>query len=77
MSSPGKEYTIQRDGTIGIDLWGSKFKLPIRRVYVCAKILNYKRIKEKLQVLDIGDSLKVTFVPGSGGNSVADRLRSS
>lgn len=77
LSSPGKEYTIQRDGTIGIDLWGSKFKLPIRRVYVCAKILNYKRIKEKLQVLDIGDSLKVTFVPGSGGNSVEDRLRSS
>ena len=75
--SSGKEYTIQRDGTIEIELWGSKFKLPIRRLYVCATILNYERTKEKLQVLDIGDSLKVTFIPGSGGNSVKDRLRSS
>ena len=41
------------------------------------KVDSPERLKQKLQVLDIGDVIKITFVPGSGGNEVEDRLRSS
>lgn len=68
------EYGFQHDANIEIDLWGSKFVLPIRRLYVCVKIDHPERLKQKLQVLDIGDVIKITFVPGSGGNEVEDRL---
>lgn len=74
LHASNKEYRIQRDGTVKLDLWGKRFTLPISRIYFCAKIDNYEKLKQKLEVLDIGDTIKVKFVPGTGGNTVQDRL---
>lgn len=72
-----KEYKIQFDTTVELNLWGNKLLIPIRRLYICAKIENNKKLKQKIEVLDIGDSIKVTFIPGSGGNGVKDCLVTS
>lgn len=74
LNPSNKEYEIQFSTTIEADLFGNKLLVPVRRIYICAKPENYKKLKQKIEVLDVGDSTKVTFVPGSGGNRVEDRL---
>lgn len=68
------EYRFEQELTIGIDLWGSKIELPIVRTYICVKIDAPERFEQKLQVLDVGDTVKITLIPGSVGDKVEDRL---
>lgn len=77
LDGPNMEYTLEFNGTIKFNLWENKLVLPIKRRYVCVKFENYEKIKQKIAVLDIGDCIQVTFVPGSKGDKVEERLLTS
>lgn len=46
------------------------------RVYVCVRVKDLCKLKEKASVLDIGDQIKITFIPGENCDncSFIDRL---
>lgn len=71
------EYELQFDSNVQITLWEDEFVLPVRRQYACVKIDKREKLKQQLQISDIGDPIKITFVPGSEGNRVKDCLISS
>ena len=63
-------------GTVSISLWGQIYEIPIKRTFPYAAIKNKDSINRKLQVLDLGDPIKLSYVPGEPGNVMWDELDS-
>lgn len=59
-------YRFSYVGNITISLFNVRFNLLIKRVFDSMKIENIEKLKQKAEVLDCGDTIKITFVPGDG-----------
>lgn len=68
------ELCLTESGIVPIELFGSVYKIPITRTFPYVIIKDLERFYEKVQVLDPGDSIKITCVPGHTGNMVWDQL---
>lgn len=62
-------YWLQYSFLTDIELFGEKFQLPIQRKVECAVVYDLEKLKAKAQVLDIGDTIKVKFIPGNGNET--------
>jgi hypothetical protein len=51
-------------GTFHTELFGSPFDVRMARVFKCAHIVDYERVKKKVEVLDDGDELKIELQSG-------------
>ena len=71
-----QEFCIMLSGTVSISLWGQIYEIPIKRTFPYAAIKNKDSINRKLQVLDLGDPIKLSYVPGETGNVMWDELDS-
>ncbi len=61
------EYGLTYAGEGEFILFGAKIKLPLQRVIRRAKILDLKRLKEKINVLENGDEIKIKYIPAGEG----------
>jgi hypothetical protein len=55
-------------------LYGEKYQFTIRRTYECGKIKNLERLKKKAEVLDVGDKIKMEYIPNDGTGFFVDNL---
>ena len=56
-----------------IELFGASFEFRFMRSFKCAYIVDYEKVKKKVEILDDGDSIKLTFRAGED-SSVIDTL---
>lgn len=71
-----QEFCVMLSGTVSISLWGQIYEIPIKRTFPYASIKNKDSINRKLQVLDLGDPIKLSYIPGKTGNVMWDELDS-
>lgn len=61
-------YAIAYSGEVTFSFFNRNFTLPIIRKFECVKVKNLSRLKEKASILDIGDQIKIVYVPGGDKN---------
>lgn len=66
----GRPMALSYVGTITITLWGTEMTVDFMRTYKMAYIKDLEKTKRKVAVLDDGDTLKVTLIPGSDKTQV-------
>lgn len=64
--SDNTPFSLSYVGSFSATIYGQTFELPAIRTFNSVKYLNLERLKQKVSVLDIGDDIKVSFVPGDG-----------
>ncbi len=60
-------------GTAHVELFDAEFEFRYMRTYKCARIADFERIKQKMQVLDNGDSIRLVLRAGEN-KAVIDTL---
>lgn len=73
----GKEYRLELACNAKICLWDSEFIIPIIRTLNRVVVAEYDKVLKKIEVLDVGDVIKIKFIPGEYGMTVQDRLAPS
>lgn len=63
-------YTFSFVGTSHVDLFGAEFEFRFMRTFKCAQMVEYERVKRKVDVLDDGDNIKITFKAGEDNSSI-------
>lgn len=58
------EHCFSYVGTHCVNLFGAEFEFPFMQTLKHARFDNLEKIKKKLEVLDDGDSIRITFVSG-------------
>lgn len=58
------DYAIAYSAEGTFSVFNQEFKLPIVREIECVRVDNLSRLKEKVSILDIGDRVKIVYVPG-------------
>lgn len=70
------EFCFMASGTVSITLSEQSYELPIKRTFPYVAIKNQDHVRKKIQVLDVGDPIKITYIPGKSGNTMWDQLDS-
>lgn len=68
MSLNETAYTLAYSGEGFFSLFEQEFTIPIFREIESAKVEDLSRLKKKIEVLDVGDEIKVTYIPGVSGS---------
>jgi len=58
------KYSISYVGSIDIPLYGEQYHMPVARTYEQVQINDIAKSKQKAAVLDVGDTIKVVYIPG-------------
>lgn len=57
------QYSISYVGSVAISLYEEQYQFSIRRTYEKVQIKNLERLKKKVEVLDVGDLIKIEYLP--------------
>lgn len=63
-------YMFSYVGTGKIELFGASFDFKFMRSFKCAYMVDYEKVKKKAEVLDDGDSIKITFRAGKDNTAI-------
>ena len=63
-------FALAYVGSVEVPLWEQKYEVPIIRRYLCVKTKDLDRLKNKADVLDVGDEIFLNFVPGDGEQGI-------
>jgi hypothetical protein len=69
-----KQHVISYVGVIHVNLFGAEFEFQFMRTFKCATVVDIEKIRRKAEVLDDGDSIRITFRAGDD-KTVIDTLR--
>ena len=75
LNAPNKNYTFAIYGHAEIELWGHIYSLDIERICLNAMIDDYDRLQKKIRMLDIGDPIRIKYVPSTSESIAQDRLK--
>lgn len=67
-------YNFSYIADSAILLYGEKYQFTIRRTYECGKIKNLDRLKKKAEVLDVGDRIRMEYIPKDETGIFVDNL---
>lgn len=73
MAMDAKLYMFSYVGTGIVELFGTSFEFEFMRTLKCAYIVDCEKIKKKAEILDNGDSIRITF-KAAEDNSAIDTL---
>lgn len=62
-------YTLWYLCSATVDLFGTELQFPIRRNIKCAQVYDLEKTKQKAELLDDGDSIKIKYIPGNGNKT--------
>lgn len=63
-------YMLSYIGSVHVDLFGAEFDFPFMRTFKCARIVDFEKVKRKAEVLDDGDSIKITLCAGDDNGTI-------
>ncbi len=69
-----KQYVFSYVGVLHVALFGAEFEFSFMRTFKCATVVDLEKVRRKAEVLDDGDSIRITLRAGED-NSVIDTLR--
>lgn len=75
LNAPNKNYTFVIYGHAVIELWGNTYNLDIERACLDAMIDDYEKLRMKLQTLDIGDPIRIKYIPSTPESIAQDRIK--
>ncbi len=67
-------YGFSYVGVSHVRLFGAEFEFRFMRVFNCARIADYEKLKRKVEILDDGDEIKITFRAGDD-TGIIDTLK--
>ena len=72
-------YGLAYSAEATFSVFDTELKLPIIREIECARVENLVRTKEKVSILDIGDEIKIVYIPGNSQpkGKYVDRIETS
>ena len=59
-------YSISYVGNIDISLYGEQYHFKVISTYERVKTNNLVKLKKKAEILDIGDTIRIEYIPGEG-----------
>lgn len=62
-------FSLAYVGSVDVPLWGEIFTVPIIRRFLALKPKDLSKIKRKAEILDVGDEIRLEFIPGEGAHS--------
>ena len=68
LSWNSQPFTLSYVGTVHASFWGETYTLHIIRQYTCVINKDLDRLKQKATCLDIGDSIRLQYLPGDGSH---------
>lgn len=68
IESDNSKFTLSYVSSISVDIYGRKFNLSAIRRFDSVVYQNLERLKQKAIVLDVGDDIKISFLPGESEN---------
>lgn len=69
-----KEFSLSYVGIAKVPLWGEFYEVPIARTFEAGKFENLESLKEKIAVLENGDSIEAIFVASGTSGKWSDVL---
>ena len=69
-----KEFSLSYVGTAKVTLWNEFYEVPIVRTFEVGKFENLDSIKEKIAVLENGDSIQAIFVTSGTSGKLSEVL---
>jgi hypothetical protein len=67
-------YVLFYTGTVSFEIFDQIFTLPVIRKIPNAKVLNLEKTKRKSEVLDVGDEIKIQYVPKGEKGEYIDQI---
>lgn len=64
------EHELSYVGTQVVDLFGAQFEFRFMRIFKDARFEDIEKLRKKVEILDDGDSIKCTLVPGNDNTSI-------
>lgn len=61
-------------GVVPIELWEQLYEIPVERTFPYVTIKNLENVCKKIRVLDLGDPIKISYIPGESGDMMWDQL---
>lgn len=70
------KFNVSMQADVNLQLFGVQYNILIERTYENVQIENLEKLKQKSRVADVGDVVKVAFVPGNfeSMNYIVDTL---
>lgn len=69
------KFSLSYVGSVTMCFYGKSYELSAIRSFDCVVYQDIEKLKKKAEVLDVGDSIKLTFLPGDGESGTwHDRL---
>ena len=68
--SDDREFSLSYVGSINISFYGKTYELSIIRTFDSVVYQNIELLKKKADVLDVGDTIKLEFLPGDAENGI-------
>ena len=68
LSWDSQPFTLSYVGTVLASFWGETYTLHIIRQYICVINKDLDRLKQKATYLDIGDSIRLQYLPSDGSH---------
>mgnify|MGYP000763889830 FL=1 len=65
-SEDNSVFSLSYVGSISVSLYNRKYELNAIKRFEAVQYQNLERLKQKVDVLDIGDDIKLTFLPPDG-----------
>lgn len=65
-SEDNSVFSLSYVGSISVSLYDRKYELNAIKRFEAVQYQNLERLKQKVDVLDIGDDIKLTFLPSEG-----------
>lgn len=70
LAMENKDHLISYVGTHHVKLFGAEFEFRVMKTFKCAHFDDIEKVKKKVEVLDDGDSIKITFKPGEDKTAI-------
>lgn len=67
-------YALLYTGEMTAEIFGHTFTLPVVRRIPNAKVLDLERTKKKSEILDVGDELKIQYIPVGEKGEYVDQI---
>jgi len=64
------KFTLSYVGNVTVAFYGKSYELSVVRTFDSVVYQDIERLKKKAEILDVGDTIKLVFLPGDGENGI-------
>lgn len=64
------KFTLSYAANVTVSFYGKSYELSVVRTFDSVVYQDIERLKKKAEILDVGDTIKLVFLPGDGENGI-------